>query len=276
MIIDRNSNFSNKIEIIGDSHVICSDNLNPEYINKISIFGDNNLIIIGNNVKPNLLMCIGDKNRQLSNNNIIIISDSVTFNFSNRMSKIIMYESNSIVLIGSDCMFAGGIEIWATDGHSICDLSSGKLLNKGKFVFIGPHVWLARNVQINKNSFIPSGSVVGLNSLVTGKFFQGKSVLAGSPCKIVKSNITWLRQNPDQFLNSSNDIKLYKSSIFDSSCSRFIKNEERALLLSALEKRTNYLLNEYSNMRMEQSIISEFMIQQYIVTYALKYFDLRG
>ncbi len=67
-------------------------------------------------------------------------------------ANIMLYENNSTVHIGEGCMFSFGIEIWASDSHSIINAHSKKLLNWGKEIFIGDRVWIGMRAIVLKNS----------------------------------------------------------------------------------------------------------------------------
>jgi len=98
------------------------------------------------------------------------------------------------IKIGSDSMFSGGIEIRNGDSHSIFDSKTGERINHAKDVDIGDHVWLAANVKILKGSIVPSGSIVGNSSLVSGCLEVKNALYAGIPCRVIKSNINWIRK----------------------------------------------------------------------------------
>lgn len=108
---------------------------------------------------------------------------------------IAVTESNSKIIIGQDCMFANDIDIRTGDSHSIFDKDSGKRINYAEDVIIDDHVWLASHCRILKGSHIKKDSIVGTNSVVTKKFSEGSVVIAGSPARVVKKNITWDREN---------------------------------------------------------------------------------
>lgn len=93
--------------------------------------------------------------------------------------------------IGEDCMFANNIEIRTGDNHAI--FSGGKRINYGKDVIIGSHVWIGANVKLLKGSSIPNGSVVGNSAIVTSALSTPNAVYVGSPARLVKSEIEWLR-----------------------------------------------------------------------------------
>ena len=95
------------------------------------------------------------------------------------------------IMIGKDCMFSYGINIWTGDGHPIYDLTTGERINEDQDVIIGNHVWMGRNVSVHKGGVIPDGCVIGANSFVTKKFEEPNCIIAGTPAKIIKKNIRW-------------------------------------------------------------------------------------
>ena len=112
---------------------------------------------------------------------------------------IFLGDSNSSVKIGSDCMLSDNIQIYCSDGHSILD-QKGQLINQGKQIDIGNHVWIGMDVKIGKNVKIPNHCIIGWNSVVTKEFNQDHCIIAGNPAKVVKENISWLRESPSQLL----------------------------------------------------------------------------
>lgn len=78
------------------------------------------------------------------------------------------------------------------DCHKIVDKITKKELNTESNLVVGDHVWIGYNSTILKNAKISSGSIVGTNSLVAGKFDEEESVIiAGNPARIIKKNIEW-------------------------------------------------------------------------------------
>lgn len=77
------------------------------------------------------------------------------------------------------------------DGHEIYD-NSKVLLNPDKEILVGSDVWIGANANLYKGAVIGDGSIIGGNSLVTG-VVPDQSVVAGSPAKVIKQNITWQR-----------------------------------------------------------------------------------
>ncbi|WP_115609932.1 acyltransferase [Actinobacillus seminis] len=106
------------------------------------------------------------------------------------------HEPQSEVQIGDDCMFSEEILIYPTDVHAIYNNETKELLNEAKPIIIGNHVWCGRRVSVLKGSNIADNSVIGMGSMVIGKFNSPNVIIAGSPAKIIKSNINWDRRNP--------------------------------------------------------------------------------
>ncbi len=96
-------------------------------------------------------------------------------------------------------MFSCGIEIWASDTHTVVDQKNQKIINWGKGVFIGNHVWVGMHAIILKNSYIGDNSIVGAGGIVTGVFKESHVILAGNPARVVKKEISWDRLRPLQY-----------------------------------------------------------------------------
>ncbi len=89
-------------------------------------------------------------------------------------------------------MFSNSIDIWATDGHTIYDLDSKKIINRQKHPLkIGNKCWIGEGVKIGKNARIPNNSIVGMGAVLTGQFIKEHTIIAGNPAKVVKENVSW-------------------------------------------------------------------------------------
>ena len=103
---------------------------------------------------------------------------------------ISLTESNSSIEIGQDCMLSSDIDIRSGDSHSIIDLSTGNRINHASNIKIEDHVWIGAHAKILKGVVIAKDSIVGMGSIVT-KSILSNTVVAGTPAKIVKTNVTW-------------------------------------------------------------------------------------
>lgn len=106
----------------------------------------------------------------------------------------------SPIIIGNDCMFSHDVSVLATSGHSVFDLDKKENVSdrKEKYVHIGDHVWLGKNVTVLYNSCIEKGCIVGTGSVVKGNF-EANSVIAGNIAKVVNNNCTWDRRQGIEF-----------------------------------------------------------------------------
>lgn len=97
------------------------------------------------------------------------------------------------VAFGQDCMLAWGVVVRTGDAHSVIDIEARTVTNVPASVTIGPHVWLAQEVLIFKGVEIGAGSVVSARSVVT-KNLPAKCAAAGMPAKLIRTGVTWSRQ----------------------------------------------------------------------------------
>ena len=96
------------------------------------------------------------------------------------------------VSIGKDCMFAWGVVIRTSDSHAIFDTKTRKIINLSKDINLDDHIWAGQGALILKGVVLESGSVIAARSIVT-KEFPRSSLIAGSPAKIIKGNVSWTR-----------------------------------------------------------------------------------
>ena len=114
---------------------------------------------------------------------------------------------NSVLKIGDNVLINSDCEIYCSDRIEIgndtvisnnciirdCDIH--KMNNIGpnhKPINIGNHVWIGTNCIILKGVTIGDGSVVGAGSVVTCDV-PPKTMIAGNPAKIIKTDIEWER-----------------------------------------------------------------------------------
>lgn len=102
-------------------------------------------------------------------------------------------QEGKTIRIGKDCQFSSGIKLRTGDGHPIFT-SDNVVINRGKDIIVGDHVWVGQDVTLLKGAIIPDGSVVGIGSMVTKAFATDNVVIVGNPARIVKENIHWTRE----------------------------------------------------------------------------------
>lgn len=151
----------------------------------ISVQGDNNEIFIASGVKLRKAEIIirGDNCK-------LIVETNTTFG----SVRIVNVGTSNNVIIGSGCLFSDQIEIWASDTHPIFN-NEGTIINKEKPIKIGNNVWVGSRVNILKGVTINDGSIIGMGSTIS-KDVPAAVIVAGSPPKIIKENISWSLHYP--------------------------------------------------------------------------------
>ncbi|MDO5971123.1 hypothetical protein Q4Q35_15045 [Flavivirga aquimarina] len=139
---------------------------------KLEINGD---FSIGNGVKfmlaSNSSLVIGGKDKE---------SDSgITAN-----TMIMVYKN---INIGKDFLCAWNVFISDSDWHSI----DGQ--NHQADVSIADHTWVANNSSILKGSQIEENSIIASYTKVINKKYPKNSMIAGTPARVVKTDINWSR-----------------------------------------------------------------------------------
>ncbi len=172
---------------------------------KIKFHGNNNIVELYEplgDLRLNISVCNdtkitlmpSTKKRFLKISGVMNCNNSIrigrNFNTTNTV-KIELFNTDGNVFIGDDCLFSWGTQIRIGDGHVIFDADTKNVLNKNRDVVIGNHVWFGSEVSVAKGSVIPDDSVVGMRSLVAGRFETPNVVIAGIPARVVKNNINW-------------------------------------------------------------------------------------
>jgi len=70
-------------------------------------------------------------------------------------------EKGLYVIIGDHCLCSVGVRIRPSDGHSVYDINTGELLNKGENIIIGDHVWIGMNSLFLKGARVADNSITG-------------------------------------------------------------------------------------------------------------------
>ena len=109
--------------------------------------------------------------------------------------------NNSSLFIGNDCMFSQNVKIWCSDGHSLIDKQTKEIINIPQKIIIGNHCWIGYDAVILKNVNIDSNSIIGAKSVVVKDTTPG--VWAGNPAKLIKENVDWLRDTPNEYLKNN-------------------------------------------------------------------------
>jgi len=173
-----------KILIVGNNNLIhIEDNsrLSNVYIH---INGSNHVLKIGKNVAYGKgMLWFEDNNCKISIGNGTTIEDA----------HIAVTDQDGSICIGEDCMFSNKVDIRNGDSHSIIDLETRQRINFARDIIISNHVWIGAYSQVLKGVKIGENSIIGIRSVVTEDVLPN-SIYAGVPAKLIKKNITWLRE----------------------------------------------------------------------------------
>ena len=147
---------------------------------KIEIYGDNNRIVIEND-------CVGHELEiWCSEGSCIEIGEHSHFAGKSHLAAT----EGKKISIGKKCLFANEIVFRTGDSHSIIDLN-GNRMNFAKDIKVEDHVWIGQYVTVLKGTKIGEDCIIGCNSLLTGKSYDRNCVIAGSPAKVIKKDVTW-------------------------------------------------------------------------------------
>lgn len=160
--------------------------MSGSYLNNcsIAIYGKNNKVLIGEKCR-----LIDVEIHIEDDNSVVVIGRNTTIAGFTHLACI---EGTSIT-IGEDCMFSKDITFRTGDSHSIID-EDGLRINPSRDITIGNHVWVGNKVIVAKGTVVGDNSIIGTGSIVTKTFEKSNIIVAGSPAKIVKEGINWLRK----------------------------------------------------------------------------------
>lgn len=164
-------------------------------------------------------------------NSTIYIGPGTNFNsFIDFRAHLSVGEQKNMI-IGNNCMFS--FSMWATtsDAHAAFDMVTRQRFNLPKSVLIGDHVWVGQEVTILKGTQIGSGSIIGADSLITGKVVQSNAVYAGVPAKLVRSDVFYSR--PD--IQAADKVSL-KTSQANAAMASFSSDASGSLSLEQIDK----------------------------------------
>jgi len=173
-----------KILILGNNNLIdIEDNSNLSNV-YIHINGSNHILKVGKNVAYGKgMLWFEDDSCKISIGNGTTIEDA----------HIAVTDQGGSICIGEDCMFSNKVDIRNGDSHSIIDLETKQRINFARDIIISNHVWIGAYSQVLKGVKIGENSIIGIRSVVTEDVLPN-SIYAGVPAKLIKKNITWLRE----------------------------------------------------------------------------------
>lgn len=111
------------------------------------------------------------------------------------------YVADAKIEIGEDCLLSTEITLRTHDAHHIFDMDTHQRVNSPKDILIRDNVWIGYRVILLGGADIGKGSVVGANSVTSGKFGSHK-IIVGAPARVIRENICWSRENTEYFNRS--------------------------------------------------------------------------
>lgn len=109
---------------------------------------------------------------------------------------LVLQGINTGIFFGHDCMFSSRFHARTSDSHSIFSYDSRRRINSDKSIAVGDHVWIGREVILNKGAKISDDVIVGQGSIVSG-LLKSSSCYAGIPALCLKSGVTWERDRKE-------------------------------------------------------------------------------
>lgn len=114
----------------------------------------------------------------------LIIGD----NFNNTAEGSIICSKQ--ITIGKNCLMSWETIIMDSDWHRVKNTESEEISEDTQEIYIDDNVWIGLRATILKGATIPSGCIVAANTTVTKTFHNRNTLLAGSPAKERKHNVT--------------------------------------------------------------------------------------
>jgi len=94
------------------------------------------------------------------------------------------------IIFGDNCLVSWENLFIDGDYHKIFD-SEGQLTNSPRSIVIGNHVWFGCRCLILKGVNVADNCVIAAGSVLNGNYEISHALIAGSPAKAVKNNISW-------------------------------------------------------------------------------------
>ena len=89
--------------------------------------------------------------------------------------------------IGEDSIIAWDTYLTDSDWHDLADTP------RTAPVVVGRNVWIAHGASVLKGVEIEDGCIVGAKALVTTGHFPARSLIAGVPARVLRSDVKWSR-----------------------------------------------------------------------------------
>jgi acetyltransferase-like isoleucine patch superfamily enzyme len=94
------------------------------------------------------------------------------------------------ISFGDECLISWENLFLDGDYHKVFD-ENGNLTNQPQSIHIGQHVWIGCRCLILKGTVIPDNCIISAGAVLKNVYTICNSIIAGSPGKVVKENISW-------------------------------------------------------------------------------------
>ena len=186
---DIKVNSSVEVHIKGNGNVVTIKGHRLENV-VIDISGNNNVLEIDSN-------CLLKRTRFRIGNHVqadkcrVQLSKGITIEPG---CQFLIYTSGSQVSLGDDCMLSSGITFRTGETpHLLFRHSTGEYLDQGGDIRIGNHCWIGERVYVTKRAVMADNTISAACSVLSRRYLEEYSVIAGNPAKVVKSDVSWQR-----------------------------------------------------------------------------------
>ena len=120
------------------------------------------------------------------------IAESGTLIFGHRVNitACSAIDCQTEISFGDNCLVSWDNLFIDGDHHNIFD-REGRLTNPPRNILVGKNVWVGCRCLILKGTTIADNCVIAAGSLLNGAYTIPNAIIAGSPAKTVKENISW-------------------------------------------------------------------------------------
>jgi len=127
---------------------------------------------------------------RISGNPKLFMTGNVTFKNNFNAGYNFLLTAHHTVHFEEDLLISWNVSIMDNDGHKIKNLN-GDIINSPTPIFIGSHSWIGSHSTVLKGCHIPENTIIGSHSLITKSFSECNTIIAGSPAKQLKENVSW-------------------------------------------------------------------------------------
>ena len=131
----------------------------------------------------------------LGSSSVLVVKKHGLVDFGNNVilgAKCLVFSESSIIF-KDDVLTSWNCQFLDSDTHRIFNSMTKMQYVNAKPIIIGSHTWVGNHVLFNKGAIVTNDTIIASNSFVNKDFSFSESfcLLAGSPAKVVKNNISW-------------------------------------------------------------------------------------